>query len=377
MPLFNEVPPTAPTSPAGRSATAGHPQRTALVAGASGIAGSALVDLLTGQGWSVLALSRTAVPARPGVIPISADLQSIDSVRSALAGHAPTHVFFTAWLRQNTEAENISVNSAMVRDLLAALANAPVEHVALMTGLKQYLGPFEAYGQGDVPDTPFHEDEPRLSVENFYYAQEDELWAAARARGFTWSVHRAHTVIGHAVGNAMNMGSTLAVYAAICAELGRPFVFPGSETQWNGVTDMTDAGLLAEQMVWAATTPAAADTAFNIVNGDTFRWRWLWPRLAAHFGVEPEGYRDAPRPLENQMTDAQPVWDRIVARHGLAEPDLTRLASWWHSDADLGRAMEVFADMGRSRAAGFTGFRNTEQAFLALFARYRAERLIP
>ena len=353
------------------------PTRTALVAGASGIAGSALVDQLSADGWQVIALSRTPIAARPGVIPVSADLRSVASLRAALAGHAPTHVFFTAWLRQNTEAENILVNSAMVRDLLAALADAPVQHVALMTGLKQYLGPFEAYGQGDVPDTPFHEDEPRLSVENFYYAQEDELWAAARARGFTWSVHRAHTVIGHAVGNAMNMGSTLAVYAAVCRELYRPFVFPGSETQWNGVTDMTDAGLLAEQMVWAATTPAAADTAFNIVNGDTFRWRWLWPRLAAHFGVEWEGFADAPRPLETQMTDAQPVWTAIAAKHDLVEADLSRLASWWHTDADLGRTMEVFADMGRSRAAGFTGYRNTEQAFLDLFERYRAERLIP
>jgi len=367
--------PPAPDAPPGN--TAGATPRTALVAGASGIAGSALVDLLTAQGWSVLALSRTPVAARPGVIPVSADLRSVESLRTALAGHAPSHVFFTAWLRQDTEAENIAVNSAMVRDLLTALADAPVEHVALMTGLKQYLGPFEAYGQGEVPDTPFHEDEPRLSVENFYYAQEDELWAAARARGFTWSVHRAHTVIGHAVGNAMNMGSTLAVYAAICAELGRPFVFPGSETQWNGVTDMTEAGLLADQMVWAATTPAAADTAFNIVNGDTFRWRWLWPRLAAHFGLEWEGFVDASRPLELQMADAQPVWDRVVAKHDLVEADLTRLASWWHSDADLGRTMEVFADMGRSRAAGFIGYRDTEQSFLALFDRYRAERLIP
>jgi predicted TIM-barrel enzyme len=77
------------------------------------------------------------------------------------------------------------------------------------------------------------------------------------------------------------------------------------------------------------------------------------------------------------MTDAQPVWDAVVAEHGLVEGDLARLASWWHSDADLGRTMEVFADMGRSRSAGFTGYRNTERAFLDLFERYRAERLIP
>ena len=58
----------------------------------------------------------------------------------------PTHVYFTTWSRQATEAENIKVNAGMVRDLLAALAPArTVEHVALVTGLKHYLGPFDAY----------------------------------------------------------------------------------------------------------------------------------------------------------------------------------------------------------------------------------------
>ena len=52
-----------------------------------------------------------------------------------------------------------------------------------MTGLKHYLGPFEAYATGDMADTPFHEEEPRLDSPNFYYAQEDELFdAAERAR---------------------------------------------------------------------------------------------------------------------------------------------------------------------------------------------------
>ncbi|MGO4843554.1 NAD-dependent dehydratase, partial [Rhizobiaceae sp. 2RAB30] len=83
------------------------------------------------------------------------------------------HVFFTAWSRQSTERENIEVNAALLGNLLNALRDSPVEHVALMTGLKHYLGPFEAYAAGEMPDTPFHEDEPRLPVPNFYYAQED------------------------------------------------------------------------------------------------------------------------------------------------------------------------------------------------------------
>ena len=147
-----------------------------------------------------------------------------------VAGICPTHVFFTAWLRQGNEAENCRVNGAMLRNLLAAVADSPdLHHVALTTGLKHYLGPFEAYAH-TKPDTPFREDQARLPYPNFYYDydQEDILWEFAARIGFTWSVHRPHTVIGWAIGNAMNLGVTLAVYAAICRETGQPFVFPGS-----------------------------------------------------------------------------------------------------------------------------------------------------
>ena len=351
--------------------------RTALVVGASGIAGSAIVEQLRQSGgWTVLALSRNPLPGAQARH-ISADLLSADSVAQALSDEKPTHIFFTAWSKQNTEQENIRVNAAMLRDLLSALDHAPVEHVALMTGLKHYLGPFETYGAGPIPETPFREEEPRLPVPNFYYAQEDELWAAAERQGFRWSVHRSHTVIGHAVGNAMNMGLTLAAQASICKELGRPFVFPGSETQWNSLTDMTDAGLLAEHMIWAATTEKAGNQAYNVVNGDIFRWRWMWPQIAAYFGVEAAGFEGSPRPLEEQMRGLEPVWSKIAAAHGLAEADLSRIASWWHTDADLGRNLEVLADMGKSRVAGFTGYRRTDDSFRQLFDRYRAEKIIP
>lgn len=351
--------------------------RTALVVGASGIAGSALVTLLAETGWDVLALSRRGGASRPGVRPLAADLSSSESLAAALAGESPSHVFFTAWSRQETERENIDVNAALLRNLLNALRTSPVEHVALMTGLKHYLGPFEAYAAGQMPDTPFHEEEPRLPVPNFYYAQEDELWAAAGRQGFNWSVHRAHTVIGHAVGNAMNMGLTLAVQASLCKELNLPFIFPGSQTQWNSLTDMTDSGLLAEHMLWAATEEHAGNQAYNIVNGDVFRWRWMWPRLAAYFGLEAVGFDKEPRPLEGQMHGMEGAWTDLAARHGLAEPDLARVSSWWHTDGDLGRNIEVLADMSKSRLAGFTGYRRTLDSFTRLFDSFRADRLIP
>ena len=349
----------------------------ALVVGASGIVGSATAALLIEKGWTVHGLARRP-GEQAGVQPVSADLLDADATAAALADISPDAVFITTWLRQDSEAENIRVNSAMVRNLLDGLpARTGPRHVALVTGLKHYLGPFESYGKGVLPQTPFREEQGRLDVENFYYAQEDEVFAAAARDGFTWSVHRPHTVIGKAVGNAMNMGTTLAVYATLCRETGRPFTFPGSAAQWNGLTDMTGAGQLARHLLWAATTPAAANQAFNIVNGDVFRWSWMWGRLAAWFGVEAAPFDGIVRPLEGQMADDAALWRQIAAREGLAEPDLGRLASPWHTDADLGRPIEVVTDMSKSRRLGFTGYQPTEDAFTALFAELRADRLIP
>jgi len=190
-------------------------------------------------------------------------------------------------------------------------------------------------------------------------------------------VHRPHTVIGKAVGNAMNMGTTLAAYATICRETGRPFTFPGSAAQWNGLTDMTDARQLARQLLWATETEAAHDQAFNIVNGDVFRWSWMWGRIADWFGIEAVPFDGTVRPLEQQMADDAGIWREIAAREGLAEPNLDRLASPWHTDADLGRPIEVVTDMGKSRRLGFTAYRATDDAFFDLFAQLRADRLIP
>jgi nucleoside-diphosphate-sugar epimerase len=351
--------------------------KTALVVGASGIVGSATTALLTEQGWVVFGLARRPT-VQEGVRPVAADLQDAAGTADALVGIDPDAVFITTWLRQDSEAENIRVNAGMVRNLLDGLPKpSGPRHVALVTGLKHYLGPFEAYGQGTLPQTPFREEQGRLEVENFYYAQEDELFAAAERDGFTWSVHRPHTVIGMAVGNAMNMGTTLAAYATLCREIGRPFTFPGSAAQWAGLTDMTDAGQLAHHLLWAAETDAAHNEAFNVVNGDVFRWQWMWSRIANWFGLAATPFDGVVRPLEEQMADDAGIWRIIAEREGLAEPDLSRLASPWHTDADLGRPIEVVTDMSKSRRLGFTGYQPTDDAFFALFERLRAARLIP
>jgi len=354
-------------------------EKIALIVGASGIIGSNLAHELIATGWTTYGLARRPQTDLAGLHPVAADLLDPASLDAALADVNPTHVFLTSWLRNDTEAENIRVNGGMVRNLLAALSpKKSVQHVALVTGLKHYLGPFDSYARaGALPPTPVREEMPRLDVANFYYAQEDEVYTAAERDGFTWSIHRPHTIIGKAVGNLMNMGSTLAVYASICKETGRPFQWPGSKAQWEGLSDVTDARVIAKQLAWAATAEAARNEAFNITNGDYFRWSWLWPRLAAWFGIEAAGFDGTVHPLEEAMAGDAPRWREIATRYNLAEADLDRLASPWHTDLDLGRPIEVMTDMSKSRQAGFHVYQRSDESFFDLFAQLRADRLIP
>lgn len=352
-------------------------RRHALIAGISGIIGRQLAEHLTAtEGWAVTGISRHKHDLPKGVEHVAVDLQACGDVKAALASTDITDVFIATWLRQPTEAENCRVNAGMVRNLLHAVEGKTIHHVALVTGAKHYMGPFEAYAKSK-PVTPFREAQPRLPYPNFYYDQEDEVFAAANRQGFGWSVHRPHTLIGYAVGNQMNMAATLGAYAAICKETGRPFVFPGSPQQYEAVVDITDSRVIAKHLLWAATTPAARNNAFNIVNGEVFRWNWMWPQLAKYLGVPGAEYPGHAQPLEQQMADMEPVWERIVARHGLQRNPLGSVASWWHSDADLGRTIENFNDMTKSREMGFTAYQSSVRSFLDAFDMLRSAKVLP
>ena len=152
---------------------------------------------------------------------------------------------------------------------------------------------------------------------------------------------------------------------------------PGSRHSGTALTDMTDAGVLAEQMLWAATTRRGRNEAFNVVNGDVFRWRWMWPRLAAATSASSRSAsRTRPGRSSSRWPAPRPGGAHLAARAGLAGDRPDRVASWWHTDADLGRDIEVVTDMSKSRLAGFTGYR-TLASFLDLFERLDRERIVP
>jgi nucleoside-diphosphate-sugar epimerase len=353
--------------------------KTAVVFGISGVIGRNLGEHLAVSGdWNVIGVSRHAHDDLPGAAAIACDLTDAGGVRRALQSvEKPTHAFFCTWSRQATETENCRVNGQMVRNALDALApHGTLQHAALVTGLKHYLGPFDNYATEPVR-TPFSEELPRAAGENFYYAQEDALFESAAKNGFNWSVARPHTIIGYGPGAAMNMGTSIAVYATLAKETGIPFVFPGSPQSYNGLVDVTDARVLARHLEWETTEPKAANKAFNVVNGDIFRWRDMWARIANYFGVPAAPYPGHEEPLATRFKDIGGEWSKIVKKHGLLDRPIEKVAPWWHVDIDLCRTIECVTDMGRSRALGFLVYQNSWESFQSLFERLRAEKIIP
>ena len=122
--------------------------RHALIAGVSGIIGRHLAEhLVATEGWTVTGISRHKHDLPKGVKHVAVDLQAGEDVKTALQHADITDVFITAWMRQPTEVENCRVNAGIVRNLLHGVEGKKIKHVALVTGAKHYMGPFEAYAK--------------------------------------------------------------------------------------------------------------------------------------------------------------------------------------------------------------------------------------
>ncbi len=96
--------------------------RRALIVGVTGLIGSNLAEHLLSKNWEVYGLARKPSGGVRGVKPIAADLLDPEALRISLADLRPTHVFFTTWVRRETEEENVAANGALVRNVLAPSA---------------------------------------------------------------------------------------------------------------------------------------------------------------------------------------------------------------------------------------------------------------
>lgn len=347
----------------------------ALIAGATGAASRRLIELLASDAsWSVVGVSRSPprAPASRTVAFAAADLTQPDSLRDVLASHpGVTHVFYCCRAKHaETGVESVDNNVAMFKAVLDAVAGLPsLQHIHLVEGGKWYgmhLGPFP---------TPAMEDDPRHMPPNFYYDQEDLLRARQQGQRWAWSASRPNFISDFAPERARNIVTVLGTWAAFCRELGTPLDFPGKPAAFIALAELTDATHYARAMRHIATSPACANDAFNVTNGEPYRWQRIWPRLARLYGLEVGVVR--PLRLAQWMADKEPLWRKMIARHGLIDQPMDLVVRWDFADFALNQEHDVFYSMHRLRGAGFSESADTANRLIEQITRYREARILP
>lgn len=344
----------------------------ALIAGASGIIGHGVHRALESEGANIKGLARNSISDMETV---RADLTDAKSTERAIAEQAAqtTHLFYAALAPDSDLAVEAERNARMLDNLLDALekANAPLQRVVIYQGFKLY-----GIHLGTKVPTPAREDDPSHMPPNLYLAQEAML--AKRANNASWDyvALRPDVVVdGHIHGNPMNIAVVVGVFAALSRELGVPLRFPGSETAYRVLMQITDADLLGEASAWAATQPGIGGEAFNVTNGDVFRWERMWQDVAEHLG-QPTA-PPVPLNLTTHMADKQAVWERLAERHGLIENDLTKVVGWGFGDFIFNTETDVISDVNKIYRYGFTRRKDSRESLLGAIDRLRERHIIP
>lgn len=348
-------------------------RKTALVVGANGVIGRNLIEYLaTLSDWDVIGLSRRGGNPSGRVQYVAIDLLEKEDCTKKLSGLTNvTHIFYAAYQDRPSWAELVRPNLAMLVNTIEAIEPiAPgLKHVSLMQGYKVYgahLGPFKT----PAKETDAHHMPPEFNVDQQLFLEQRQ-----KGKEWTWSAIRPSVVCGFALGNPMNLAMVISIYASISKELGLPLRFPGKPGAYNSLLEMTDAGLLAKATVWAATNERCANQAFNITNGDLFRWNELWPKIAQNFGLKTAP--PLPMSLDVIMSDKEPLWNTMIEKYGLRRLPYSDISSWAFGDFVFSWDYDFFADGSKARRLGFHEFIDTEEMFMNIFDNLRQRKIIP
>jgi nucleoside-diphosphate-sugar epimerase len=349
-------------------------ERIVLVAGAQGVTGRGVVEQYAKiANTRIYGLSRRALESDERITHVAVDLNDESDVRAKLS-HLPqaTHLVFGAYLDKTSAAEKSDTNLLLLRNLLDYVEafQGTLQHITVYQGGKAYGSDLGKY------KTPAREDDPRLMPPNYYYAQEDLLRERHSSSAWDFTILRpGGAVCGPSFGSAMNLTMVIAIYAVISRELGLPLRFPGPEKAYRSMYQVTSAEILGKATVWAGHAESARNELFNVTNGDTMRWRHIWPRIARMFGMEIAD--PVPYSLTTYMADKGPLWDAIVQKYGLRPTPYNQIVNWGFGDYAFHQDFENVSSTIKVRQAGFAECMDTEAMFASFFADLRGANLIP
>jgi nucleoside-diphosphate-sugar epimerase len=359
------------------------PSKTVLVVGASGLVGSASCRAFSQlNDCQVIACSRS----KPQDLPDNATFFSLDLLDKQACHEAAaslkevSHIVYCAinetagdLISSWTDPDHAQRNGSMLENLMEPLlkVTSNLEHVTVIHGTK-------AYGvMLDIPlPIPLKESQARPEHDNFYFNQEDYIWAKSKNASWSWTVFRAQIIIGGGLGSNLNSLLAMAVYAALCKDANVPCGYPGNA--YAAVIEMTDVDLLANAVVWSTQTLNAKDQIFNITNGDVFCWENMWPVIIDEIGAQ-QG-PDQPASIASAIADRADQWANLVAKHQLKSP-----AKWYAflgescalSDFGLAAKRNVVTSTVKLRQAGFGESLDSEACVRKWIRHWRDQKLLP
>jgi len=342
-----------------------------LLVGASGVVGFAAHDAFHHAGWQITTLGRS--PHSPHASPhISADLGVLADLREHYdAFEAVTHIFYAALKQDADPGVEADVNALMFENLITAVrsSGAALKQIIFIQGGKVYGAHLGVYR------TPAREEDSRHFPPNLYFRHEDYARKIGDETGIGWTALRPDIVIGHSFGSPMNLGNLIGVYGTLCRETGTALHFPGPDEAWrNALVNITDSRILGQSAIWAAENEKYG--AFNITNGDVFRWSHVWPTLAEWFNV-PVGEAQ-PISLSERLGALKPLWASIADRAQLKERDIDRLALGGFGDFIFHVQKDAIFDVTKARREGFGAMiKRSDEVLIEHLEAMRRSRLIP
>eukprot|EP00029_Vermamoeba_vermiformis_P002420 TRINITY_DN12794_c0_g1_i1.p1 TRINITY_DN12794_c0_g1~~TRINITY_DN12794_c0_g1_i1.p1 ORF type:complete len:340 (+),score=49.10 TRINITY_DN12794_c0_g1_i1:50-1021(+) len=277
--------------------------KVAVVAGATGIVGSLIIEQLiknTNESeWSkIIAISRRKPEldkedARFVHLPIDLTSSEEEIAKKLKEGGAAeaTHVFYSAYVHEKKwDAKTLyESNVPMFKTFIKAIDSVAknLQRIELQTGGKYYG---IHLGWDHVIDDNSPRYKPEKDKPDFYMGQEDFLTSFQQGKKWRYTIYRPLVISGVTRGNGMSMAVSLAIYFLIQKHLGKKALFPGNEVQYKSICDCSNADIIAKFAIWTSTLPAAENNDFIIMDSDTEHEtiEEQWKAMANYFGVEVE-----------------------------------------------------------------------------------------
>ncbi|KAJ7848921.1 hypothetical protein B0H14DRAFT_3867041 [Mycena olivaceomarginata] len=376
----------------------------AIVFGASGLAGWAVVDQLLQNYPKAGTFSKvTAVVNRPISLadsfwptPESPSLDlvtginlaegSIESFKALLGEKIKdistvTHVYYFVYKQDNDAEEEIKVNCGMLERVLGAVESL-CPNFRFLAWPSGTLG-YGIYKPGGGPfKPPYKESMGRLPPPdtNFYYVFEDLLTERSKGKNWTWCEVRPDAIVGFSPNGSTyslpaHWATYLSLYRAIEGE-GASVPYPGTEKGYDTKFNDASSEIIAKLAIWASLHPEkSGGQLFNIADrAEPSTMRERWPALAAFFGLVGVG----PLPLD-AITLKPGEYARKhqdVLKEKCKKPNEVFGAAFldgygYHFSADRQLSLE------KIRAVGFLEEIDPLQSWFKAFERFRSAGMVP